>query len=69
MDTPARCRELPAWLAITYVGANTVLSVLNFYWFYKMVAAVRKRFPNDNKDTKAIKRSKDTTDEFPEKED
>jgi hypothetical protein len=69
LDTPVGCRTLPAWLAIGYVGANTALSVLNFYWFYKMILAVMKRFPKDDKDTKTIKRSKDTTDGFPEKED
>lgn len=69
LATPVGCRTLPAWLAISYVGANTALSVLNFYWFYKMVAAVKKRFPKEDKDTKAVKRSKDTVDGFPEKED
>lgn len=53
------CRVLPAWLAIFYVGANTALSVLNFYWFYKMVAAVRKRFPKDDTDVKDSLRGKD----------
>jgi len=69
LNTPVGCKTLPTWLAISYVGANTALSVLNVYWFYKMVAAVRKRFPKDDKDTKAIQRSKDTTNGFPEKED
>jgi hypothetical protein len=69
LATPVECRTLPAWLAIAYVGANTALSVLNFYWFYKMVAAVKKRFPKEDKDAKAVKRSKDTVDGFPEKED
>ena len=35
---------VPAWLAIAYVVANTILSALNFFWFGKMIAALRKRF-------------------------
>lgn len=36
--------HLPLWLALLYLSSNTVLSVLNFYWFNKMIVAVRKRF-------------------------
>ena len=35
---------VPPWLAVAYVVSNTTLSVLNFYWFGKMVRMVRKRF-------------------------
>ncbi|KAK3060818.1 hypothetical protein LTS18_007620 [Coniosporium uncinatum] len=35
---------LPGWLGLMYVGANTVLCGLNFWWFGKMIQAVRKRF-------------------------
>lgn len=35
---------VPSWLAIAYVVSNSILSALNFYWFNKMIAAVRKRF-------------------------
>lgn len=35
---------VPAWLAISFVVANTILCVLNFFWFSKMIAALRKRF-------------------------
>lgn len=35
---------VPLWLAATYVASNLVLNALNWYWFVKMVAAVRKRF-------------------------
>jgi hypothetical protein len=32
------------------VGGNTALTVLNFYWYSKMIGAVRKRFvPKDGK--------------------
>ncbi|QDS68400.1 hypothetical protein FKW77_010767 [Venturia effusa] len=73
LDTPVGCRTLPAWLAVTYVGANTALSVLNFFWFYKMIRAVRKRFPKGDGDggAKGVKRGKgrDTMDAVPEKMD
>jgi hypothetical protein len=35
---------VPLWLAFTYLGSNLVLNTLNFYWFGKMIEAVRKRF-------------------------
>lgn len=35
---------VPIWLACTYLGSNTVLNTLNFYWFGKMIEAVKKRF-------------------------
>ncbi|CAG8959937.1 hypothetical protein HYFRA_00012654 [Hymenoscyphus fraxineus] len=36
--------SLPVWLAFIYCGCNTVLSMLNIYWFGKMVQAVARRF-------------------------
>jgi hypothetical protein len=44
LEVPNACRALPGWLAVLYVGANTALITLNFYWYGKMIAAVRKRF-------------------------
>lgn len=35
---------LPLWLAITYLASNLVLNTLNFFWFGKMIDAMRKRF-------------------------
>lgn len=35
---------VPLWLAFTYLGSNIVLNTLNFYWFGKMIQAVKKRF-------------------------
>ncbi|KAL9065424.1 MAG: hypothetical protein Q9161_008235 [Pseudevernia consocians] len=35
---------VPPWLAMAYVLSNTTLSVLNFYWFGKMITTLRKRF-------------------------
>lgn len=42
---------LPLWLAYTYMASNMLLTVLNFYWFWRMVETVTKRFrsPRDNK--------------------
>lgn len=37
-------KVLPLWLAYTYLGSNTLLTVLNFYWFGRMVETVTKRF-------------------------
>ena len=36
--------SLPVILAGLYVASNTLLVILNFYWFGKMVEAVAKRF-------------------------
>jgi hypothetical protein len=44
LNVPLDCRVMPTWLGALYVGANTVLTMLNFYWFSKMIAAVTKRF-------------------------
>lgn len=46
---------VPLWLALTYLLSNLVLNALNFYWFSKMIDAVRKRFvPPKEKKEKAI---------------
>lgn len=35
---------IPVWLAASYLLSNITLNTLNWYWFEKMIAAVRKRF-------------------------
>ncbi|KAK4187999.1 TRAM, LAG1 and CLN8 domain-protein [Podospora australis] len=35
---------VPLWLAGTYVLSNLTLNTLNWYWFFKMITAVKKRF-------------------------
>ncbi|KAH7160101.1 TLC domain-containing protein [Dactylonectria estremocensis] len=35
---------VPLWLAATYLLSNLTLNGLNFYWFFMMIRAVRKRF-------------------------
>ncbi|KAF3491482.1 DUF887 domain-containing protein [Arthroderma uncinatum] len=39
---------IPPWLAFTYLGSNTVLNTLNWYWFSKMIDAVLKRFRGED---------------------
>ncbi|QRV85859.1 TLC domain protein [Ceratobasidium sp. AG-Ba] len=36
---------IPVSLALTYGGGNLALNMLNLFWFTKMIAALRKRFP------------------------
>lgn len=45
---------VPPWLAIAYVVSNTTLSALNFYWFGRMITAMKKRFekPDGENDEK-----------------
>ncbi|EGX90269.1 DUF887 domain-containing protein [Cordyceps militaris CM01] len=35
---------IPKWLSFAYLASNATLTFLNFYWFYTMIYAVRKRF-------------------------
>lgn len=42
--TGAHTEAVPFWIAGVYLTCNLVLNSLNFYWFGKMVEAVRKRF-------------------------
>ncbi|KAF2964519.1 hypothetical protein GQX73_g9060 [Xylaria multiplex] len=71
--TPARYAEsmqfvtastgVPLWLAIIYIGSNLTLNSLNFYWFFKMIEAVRKRFDpkaeSKEEDAKSVKATTD----------
>ena len=40
----AEKQTLPPWLAYTYLVSNTLLMILNFYWFWRMMATVTSRF-------------------------
>jgi hypothetical protein len=40
----ADAQPIPVWLVATYMSANVVLNGLNWFWFFKMIAAVKKRF-------------------------
>jgi len=35
---------VPLWAVLSYLASNLTLNFLNFYWFFKMIHAVRKRF-------------------------
>jgi hypothetical protein len=35
---------VPLWLGAIYLASNLTLNGLNFYWFFMMIKAVRKRF-------------------------
>lgn len=37
-------KDVPVWLAASYLSANICLNGLNWYWFGKMIEAIRKRF-------------------------
>ena len=52
--TLARPEDLPVprWLAIAYVASTAMLSILNVWWFGKMIKTVRKRFDGSNKVSK-----------------
>lgn len=53
---------LPIWLAAIYLLSNITLNTLNFYWFAKMIKAVRKRFePGANKTKTESEKLKATT--------
>ncbi|KAF4986822.1 hypothetical protein FDECE_15755 [Fusarium decemcellulare] len=40
---------VPVWLGAAYLASNLTLNSLNFYWFFMMIRAVRKRFePSSN---------------------
>jgi len=56
---PLEQYTLPGWLGLMYVGANTVLCGLNFWWFGKMIQAVRKRFTPEAKTEQAKGLEKD----------
>ena len=49
IETPGEL-PVPNWLAVGYIVSTTALSILNFYWFGKMIQAVAKRFdtPEEN---------------------
>jgi hypothetical protein len=35
---------IPAWMWGSYLASNLVLHALNWYWYGKMISAIRKRF-------------------------
>ncbi|KAK4178630.1 TLC domain-containing protein [Triangularia setosa] len=45
---------VPLWLAGTYVASNLTLNTLNWYWYFKMISAVKKRFEPAKKEKVAV---------------
>lgn len=43
LQTPGEL-PVPPWLALSYLASTTALSVLNFYWFGRMIETIRARF-------------------------
>ncbi|KAL9535512.1 hypothetical protein SMMN14_00310 [Sphaerulina musiva] len=37
-------RRLPLWLGVSYLLSNLILTLLNMFWFSKMIETIRKRF-------------------------
>ncbi|ORY56672.1 DUF887 domain-containing protein [Pseudomassariella vexata] len=56
MQFASESSSIPLWLAAVYIAANLTLNSLNFYWFIKMIDAVRKRF--DSKRQKESEKEK-----------
>ncbi|KAI1214025.1 DUF887-domain-containing protein [Annulohypoxylon truncatum] len=50
---------VPLWLAAVYTGSNLTLNSLNFYWFFKMIDAVRKRFDPKEKEVQESEKTKE----------
>lgn len=50
LKTPGEL-PVPPWLAITYLASTTVLNVLNFYWFGRMIKTIRSRFEKPQRKT------------------
>jgi hypothetical protein len=46
--------NVPDWILYSYFLSNMTLNFLNFYWFFKMIQALRRRFePKQEKITEA----------------
>lgn len=49
MPHPFAGKSVPLWLACVYLGSNSILNLLNYYWFTKMIQTVASRFTGDKK--------------------
>ncbi|KAJ5257180.1 hypothetical protein N7478_013284 [Penicillium angulare] len=47
------------WLVVTYVTSNLILNFLNYFWFFKMVETVLKRFRTPVPDEKAASKKEE----------
>lgn len=46
---PFAGKNVPLWLACVYLGSNSILNLLNYYWFTKMIQTVASRFTGEKK--------------------
>ncbi|KAK2591713.1 hypothetical protein QQS21_010598 [Conoideocrella luteorostrata] len=40
--------RIPFWLCLTHLTCGATLTFLNFYWFFKIILSLRKRFDSKN---------------------
>lgn len=40
-------KNVPFWLALVYLSSNSILNLLNYYWFTRMIQTVASRFSGD----------------------
>ncbi|RPA98440.1 DUF887-domain-containing protein [Choiromyces venosus 120613-1] len=52
--SPFAGKTLPLWLIMAYLGSNSILNLLNYYWFSRMIQTVTARFTKD----KPVKKGK-----------
>lgn len=54
-------RPIPLWLPLTYLASNVLLNALNWHWFGKMIATLRKRFEKPAEEKSAVAVAAKTT--------
>ena|SRR5690606_593252 len=50
----AQGQSVPVWLAATYLGSNSILNFLNYYWFTRMIQTLRSRFEKPSKKAETV---------------
>ncbi|KAG5296765.1 DUF887 domain-containing protein [Histoplasma ohiense] len=53
--------SVPLWLVATYLSSNFILNSLNFFWFWRMIETVMKRFRAPAPDTKTKAKTDEPT--------
>lgn len=48
---------VPMWIGVAYLASNVTLNSLNFYWFFMMIRAVRKRFEPSSEPQEKVEES------------
>ncbi|KAI1065354.1 hypothetical protein LB507_000645 [Fusarium sp. FIESC RH6] len=48
---------VPMWIGVAYLASNVTLNSLNFYWFFMMIRAVRKRFEPSSESQEKVEES------------